>query len=196
MSRISKSKYEEFIGKKFGRLTVIKFLDTTKSGHHLECKCDCGKTYRAIASRLRIGRTKSCGCIRIEKLRERLKIKPVNVLPPGEAALNYMRYVYKRSAFLRNLEFNLTLEQIHNIIISNCYYCNIIPMKEIHKGKNAKPLLGTFKVNGIDRKDSSKGYVIENCVSCCEYCNYAKRDLTEEDFLVWAKRIARHQETK
>ena len=36
--------------------------------------------------------------------------------------------------------------------------------------------------NGLDRIDSSKGYTIDNVVSCCKYCNFAKNDLTVDEF--------------
>jgi hypothetical protein len=36
--------------------------------------------------------------------------------------------------------------------------------------------------NGIDRVVPDKGYVYDNCVPCCKYCNRAKSDLTTEQF--------------
>ena len=36
---------------------------------------------------------------------------------------------------------------------------------------------------GIDRKDSSKGYTLENCVSCCDICNRMKMQMSENTFL-------------
>lgn len=37
-------------------------------------------------------------------------------------------------------------------------------------------------INGIDRKDSSKGYTIDNCVPCCTECNTMKSDLPLDVF--------------
>lgn len=39
--------------------------------------------------------------------------------------------------------------------------------------------------NGIDRIDNSKGYNLDNCVTCCTQCNTAKMQETEEDFKKW-----------
>ena len=55
------------IGKKFGKLTVIK-KDTTQVKRNGEsifwiCKCDCGKTTSVRSKSLRRGETKSCGCL-------------------------------------------------------------------------------------------------------------------------------------
>lgn len=47
-------------------------------------------------------------------------------------------------------------------------------------------------VNGIDRADSNRGYIKENCLPCCETCNKAKRDLAIDDFYNWLKRAYYH----
>jgi hypothetical protein len=56
-----------------------------------------------------------------------------------------------------------------------CYYCG-----ELSKG--------------IDRLDSTKGYEVENCVSCCEQCNYMKLDYTQEEFIKKCIQIAEKQD--
>lgn len=44
--------------------------------------------------------------------------------------------------------------------------------------------------SGIDRVDSSVGYEIGNIVPACKICNFAKSNLTQDDFKSWAKRIS------
>lgn len=71
------SKRKEMIGKKFGRLTVIK-LDEERNRIFREernkglrssspvcyiCECECGNICSVKGQKLRDGRTKSCGCI-------------------------------------------------------------------------------------------------------------------------------------
>ena len=46
--------------------------------------------------------------------------------------------------------------------------------------------------NGIDRIDSSKGYSVDNCVPCCAKCNYAKHDLSIDDFKNHIEKIYKH----
>ncbi len=60
----------EMIGQKFGRLTVIEELpERTKDGRKIyKCKCDCGKYINALGYLLRRGTTKSCGCLRLDKV--------------------------------------------------------------------------------------------------------------------------------
>lgn len=38
-------------------------------------------------------------------------------------------------------------------------------------------------------KDNSKGYTLENVVTCCKFCNYAKHTSTYEDFIKWLDRL-------
>lgn len=48
---------------KFGRLTAIRRVESPKKGQAAWlCKCQCGNEIVVIASRLRFGNTKSCGC--------------------------------------------------------------------------------------------------------------------------------------
>ena len=48
----------------------------------------------------------------------------------------------------------------------------------------------TFMGVGIDRIDSSIGYVVENCVPCCTLCNRMKSNLSGREFIAHVDRIA------
>ena len=80
----------------------------------------------------------------------------------------------KNSAKSRNIEFNLTEEDVYNIIEKDCLYC------------------GQKKSNGIDRINSNGGYTNENSIPCCSMCNYMKKDFTQEDFINQCKKISSH----
>lgn len=43
--------------------------------------------------------------------------------------------------------------------------------------------LSKYVYGGIDRVDSSKGYTVDNCVSCCRECNVSKGTMSLEAFL-------------
>jgi 5-methylcytosine-specific restriction endonuclease McrA len=55
---------------------------------------------------------------------------------------------------------------------------------------------GDCHYSGIDRKDSSKGYILSNVVSCCFTCNKAKGTMSEKEFLEWIDRIIAFRERK
>ena len=68
---------KDLTGMKFGRLTVKKQVEdyvTPKGLHNAqwECTCDCGTPDLIIVrgTSLRSGKTKSCGCLRVEISRE------------------------------------------------------------------------------------------------------------------------------
>lgn len=58
----------DLTGQKFERLTVVEW---NKEKHQWLCKCDCGAETCASSTQLTKGRKKSCGCLNIEKMRER-----------------------------------------------------------------------------------------------------------------------------
>lgn len=64
------SKPEDLKGQKFGRLTAIKVVPERSNGNgaYWECLCDCGKSVTVIASSLKRGNTRSCGCLHQEQL--------------------------------------------------------------------------------------------------------------------------------
>lgn len=83
------------------------------------------------------------------------------------------QYTYiKRRAKVANIEFKLTLEEYIELRSTGiCYYCKT----------ELSPTAPS-----IDRLDSSKGYIKENCVPCCLRCNTIKRDiLTPEEMLMF-----------
>jgi hypothetical protein len=61
---------------------------------------------------------------------------------------------------------------------------------EVGKDKYAK--YGVYIYNGIDRVDNTRGYSIDNCVACCKQCNWAKRELPQQEFIDWIHRVSRH----
>ncbi len=56
--------YENLVGKRFGKLTVIQETDIKYSKHRWLCKCDCGGFTTASTSNLKSGHSTTCGCYR------------------------------------------------------------------------------------------------------------------------------------
>jgi hypothetical protein len=60
---------DDITGQKFGRWTVISFVGIDQ--HSIwKCLCDCGTVRDIPAAYLRIGNTKSCGCLVVDMLRK------------------------------------------------------------------------------------------------------------------------------
>ena len=65
-------RFNDLTGLKFGRLTVIEQAPNNRNNKVMwRCLCDCGNETTVIGSRLVTGRTRSCGCLTIEKTIER-----------------------------------------------------------------------------------------------------------------------------
>lgn len=57
----------EIGGKKFGRLTVLRYDSTKEKRAYWQCRCDCGNRIITAGKTLRSGATQSCGCLQKER---------------------------------------------------------------------------------------------------------------------------------
>ena len=94
------------------------------------------------------------------------KVKEINEKTKNNIYKYYQ--VYKNSAEVKQLVFEFTKEEFVKIVESPCNYCGIIQEKGF---------------NGIDRVNSTIGYIKDNCVSCCAMCNYMKGCLDKNIFI-------------
>lgn len=63
----------EMIGKTFNRLTVLEEIPERRNRTiYYKCQCECGKIVEVSGSALRSGHTKSCGCLRNDRVREKV----------------------------------------------------------------------------------------------------------------------------
>ena len=177
----------ELTGQRFGRLTVKEFSHVNKNGQAFWlCKCNCGDEKIIRGNALRGGLTKSCGCLQKERFKE---AQEKHKLPKGVAACNRVLYSHKRAAKLRNIEQDLTDEQIIALHKKNCYYCGAPSSNVYSMAKRNGSVNGIYVYNGIDRVDNTKGYTIDNVVPCCADCNYLKKGRPYDEFLNKIKRI-------
>ncbi len=65
---------KDFVGKRFGKLTVLAYVGKEAGMHKWKCRCDCGKESVVGQSLLQSGKTKSCGCLQAATYRENLKL--------------------------------------------------------------------------------------------------------------------------
>ena len=68
---------------------------------------------------------------------------------------DFQKRVYEQKRILLAINY----EQFKSLVIKPCYYCGF------HT---------TMKVNGIDRINNHKGYILSNMISCCRICNELK----------------------
>lgn len=193
---IGHSKTTSTIGEKFGRLLVLEDSNqrTSCGGVKYKCLCDCGNYVIVSRSGLISGKTTSCGCYRVEKIRESHKrIQGIPCMPNRKYKTNEERYAHyvfrkiKQRAKTDNIDFSLTYDQVEKITQSKCYYCGIEKSNKMRIKKFIENY--TYYYNGIDRIDSKQGYKIDNVVPCCKWCNQAKSTMSQFEFYHWIKRI-------
>jgi len=86
------------------------------------------------------------------------------------------KFYHDRNAAKQRAYFwELSIDQAGFCYTQPCHYCGDMP---------------NGKLNGIDRQDSSVGYTIENIVPCCPTCNYAKLEMSPEEFIWHCNKVA------
>jgi len=173
---------KDLIGEKFGRLLVISESKkrTTSGLVFWECVCDCGNKKIINGSSLRRGKTQSCGCLMLESVR----------IEKGEASFNKLFSAYKRGAENREHIFSLEKEVFRKLTSANCFYCGDKPL-QVCKNNGKSSFFGNYTYNGIDRLDNTKGYIENNCVTCCFICNQMKLTMGLKEFVSQCKKISK-----
>lgn len=121
---------------------------------------------------------KKCSNISTTNWRNKNKIK----IKESSAAYyksDYGKFIgLKNKAVRTKHQFKLTYDEYIEIIKENkCFYCN-----------ESLPEYGS----GVDRINSNKGYVQNNCRPCCTMCNRMKSNYTESEFLSQMDKIIKN----
>jgi hypothetical protein len=158
--------------------------------HFYYCQCDCGNVISVVKSLLNDNKrqTKSCGCLQKESIK---KLNHNRKFPTEEKPLNDMFGWYKRRAKDNQYEFEFTKDEFKSFIKQPCFYCGSEPEKLVRKDWEVR---GDYLIaNGVDRIDSTKGYTKDNTLPCCKFCNRAKLDLPQSQFLSLVEKIYNHR---
>ena len=153
-------------------LTTVEFVGTRRNLYRFTCKC--GKEVVASWQRVVRGDVKSCGCWK--------KGRPVSDDPYVPHRTVYHRY--RLGAKHRNLAFELSEQEVFDLVVQDCSYCGLSPSTDMKL--SAHP---NFRYTGIDRVDNDRGYEKDNVVPCCETCNNSKRTLSLEEWKSWITRL-------
>lgn len=170
-----------------GKLTVSHETgERCKNGYKIwRSFCACGKTVDRPSYRYLRGATSGKGpsscCPKCAPTGRPRK-------PNNASHLNAIWRKVQKSAMERHLEFDLTVDQVRSITKLDCSYCGAKPLPRVV----SRNLAGMYAHNGIDRIDSTIGYVWSNVTPCCGRCNIAKSDMTLMEFKEWAVSLYKH----
>lgn len=180
----------DLTGRSFGQLSVVKKVSVKRSRNaRWECLCTCGNRVIVTSLRLRKGHTASCGCRRADSCKGNQRGRTQKQLASRSdetAAVARVFTEYKAAAKKFGRPFELNLEFFSKLVKGNCYYCGIEPFA----GPSPRSSRSKVSLNGVDRINSDLGYVTTNVVSCCKFCNLAKRNRTAEEFIAHCKLVA------
>lgn len=95
---------------------------------------------------------------------------------------------YRTKAAERNLVWDLSKEQFWYVAEEPCVYCGNEGTSYFKQPKSS-PWASPYVYTGVDRIDSKVGYVYSNVQPCCKWCNMAKSNRTEEEFLSWIRTV-------
>ncbi len=166
-------------GLTFGRLKIVDQYPVRHRNGNARwiVECSCGTIKIVRSTHLVRGTTTSCGCWNEEK--KRLKAFS------RETFVDHIFRQYRNACNARGMVFNLTREQVDELLQGNCFYCGVEPRFR----SKMRGSIGAFCYNGIDRMANHLGYFPENCVSCCGTCNIAKQDMPLHRFVTWVERL-------
>ena len=210
--KIKVGRAEDLTNQVFGHWKVLyRTINNASNKVQWVCECDCEKhTIKPVeAKSLKSGASTNCGCERNKTIALKNDIKIHQRDENGNIILkrcfrckewltldNFWKNVsqkdgytgeckkcssqskenryniYKKNAIRRNIDFQLTKEEFYAITSQPCHYCG-----DLHN------------YNGVDRIESNKGYYVNNCVPCCEYCNKMKLDYSVDFWLNHIKKI-------
>lgn len=171
---------EELVGK-INQLTIIEKIIEKGKPIHYKCLCDCGQYTKVRIDKLRNKTVKSCGCLR-KKIAQERQWKGY-----GDISMSLWSHI-KHSAKVREIHFDITIEQIWNLFLKQNKKCKISNIELVLPIEYKDRVNGNFTAS-LDRIDSSIGYVINNIQWIHKDINRMKNDFSEEYFLNLCKII-------
>lgn len=175
INRLFKTKSEAVVpGAIFGKLTVIKRVNSIKNRKAFLCFCECGNEKVVAGYYLRRGDTTTCG-------------------GPGICQCEFLPEIRAARALWINTGYKkegLSFEEYYELSQMLCIYCGEQPLNL--SNPSSLKINVPFIYNGLDRLDSSKGHTLDNVVPCCWNCNRMKSNRSLTDFNQWLTDINNH----
>lgn len=175
------------IGQKFGKLAVCKHNTQTK---RWVCVCDCGNQKEVASSHL--GRSvNSCGCLKGENRRKREQQRGARY---QDISGKYWASI-KQAARIRKIPFLLSLEEAWEIWLRQNGKCALSGI-DIVLAAGSSPTKMFLQTASLDRVDSKGTYCISNVQWVHKRINEMKNDDSDEEFIAWCQKVAKHRGNK
>lgn len=185
---VKRASHDAMIGRGYGWLTIVsqftgEYPYKFDKGPLWSCRCKCGTEVVRSQSTLANKHVASCGCYNSFLFKSKS-------LSDMERSVNYLWNSYLTEARRRNKFIGISKDEFEKLTQSPCFYCGHSPSGVTYTHGNK--LL--YRLNGVDRVDSSLGYLPDNVVPCCGPCNRAKGTSSKSDFIEWIDRLVAHRQ--
>lgn len=186
LDRLKKLKFEprekisflidDLTDKKISNLTFLKYVKNDKFGKAMWlCRCDCGKEKILNASAIKAYLTTSCGCNKQKALRKGYEL----------ISGSFWKKL-KKSALIRSIDFDISIEDAWQIYIEQDRKCAITGVDISMYPESDKLYKQTASP---DRINSDKGYTKDNFQWVHKRVNRLKSVLSMDELLFWASLI-------
>ena len=157
---LKKNYKKDYVGQKFGKLTVIAVTDKrNKSGRIIcRCRCECGKEKETPFSYLKAGVVKSCGCLAMRNLTGRIFGRLQAITPTEKRNISCDVIWECKCECGREVEVPST-----NLIHGKTKSCGCLLVEKDVTGK----MFGKLQAIALTEKRSSSGQVIWHCKCEC-----------------------------
>jgi len=187
------------IDKTYNSWKVLEHSYTKGKIAYYKCEClECNTEHVVDGRNIRSGLSKRCTVCGLKHSAQNQVGKEKTKKTPKQVAEYYLKNRMKKQRPKGKIKkWEISDELFISLIYDNCFYCGISPSTKTNPTKGHQLAASRaddcfITYNGIDRIDSSKGYVAGNVVTCCEQCNRAKLDYSVEEFKSWLKRAYHH----
>jgi len=177
----------ELLGKRFGKLLVVKRLPNDKRGTtKWECLCDCGTSRSAYGTELNRGVLNGCNRVCNEKCGSKSPL----FKGCGDIHAHMWKNI-KAGAKNRGWAITVSLEQLWELFIKQNSKCALsgIPIKF---AKTTRGYGNGETTASLDRIDSTKGYSIDNVQWVHKDINLMKQSMSQKEFIQSCTRVFEH----
>lgn len=163
----------DLTGQKIGNWTVLYYIGIAGKSRDAiyQCKCDCGLEKPVKGYHIKNGYSSKC----VNCSAEQSKIYGRKI------PRSYWESI-KRNAAKRNIEFNLTIDQVYDLFELQKRKC-ALSGKDIDFAKTETEHLKRKATASIDRIDPTKGYTLDNIQLVHKSVNFMKHTMQNQDFI-------------
>jgi hypothetical protein len=162
----------DLTGRRFGKLTPIKWTKFNGQHRYWLCKCDCGKEKEIAATHLIGNKTYSCGCSQVKIGKENNNWKGCGAISGA-----YFSQI-KRKAKERGIAFGVSIEYIWELFLKQEGECALTGIELQFPNKNKQRYTAS-----LDRINSDKGYEKGNIQWILGDINWMKNNFSQDYFI-------------